>query len=436
MGEGGGWRWNVDVRSSVHKLQPFDLLPQTLFGVPPLEFAHAGFAHYDAARGLDAEGDGQLRYGPDADFLHGVLGYDVLAVGPEEEVGVELVHDGVERAVHGLLVAVVEDGARHLVFQVEAGHLAYLDGYQLVVDGYEEVGLITAQVGCQSVDVGALHGGAEAFQLVDGVLQVLGGDGLEQVVDAAGLEGVEGVLVVGRGEDERAFDVDLVEDMERQAVGQVYVHEAEVGLGAVGRFEILHALLYALERWQHGGVGHDAEQQAAQVFGGDGFVFDDEYGSHGGGIDVFIGYCLFLDEGYVYREAVARAVDVDMLVVEHLVALVEVGEADALRGVLVGLGLQLVGYAQAVGRGGLDGDAEGASRGDYVVLDGVLHQQLQADGGQPAAEQRGVDALLDAQRLAIAYLHHVDVGIASAGCSGRWWPAAAGTCGRGCRRSL
>ena len=54
-------------------------------------------------------------------------------------------------------------------------------------------------------------------------------DGFEEVVDSACAECVEGVLVVGGGEDDWAGYGGVFEDVGGEAVGEVEVHEYEVG---------------------------------------------------------------------------------------------------------------------------------------------------------------------------------------------------------------
>ena len=72
---------------------------------------------------------------------------------------------------------------------------------------------------------------SKAFEFVEGATQVFLSDGFEKIVDAVDLEGLEGVLVVGGGEDDGTGDVHLVEDVEGETVGKVDVHKAEVGIG-------------------------------------------------------------------------------------------------------------------------------------------------------------------------------------------------------------
>ena len=49
--------------------------------------------------------------------------------------------------------------------------------------------------------------GAQAAELVECALELFGFDGLEQVVDGVGLEGAQGVLIVGRREDDEGLAV-------------------------------------------------------------------------------------------------------------------------------------------------------------------------------------------------------------------------------------
>ena len=71
----------------------------------------------------------------------------------------------------------------------------------------------------------------EAVQLGQRTADIRSVERLEQVVDAVDLESFECILVVGRREDHRGCDLHGVEDAERIAVGQVDVHEQQVGVG-------------------------------------------------------------------------------------------------------------------------------------------------------------------------------------------------------------
>ena len=114
-------------------------------------------------------------------------------------------------------------------------------------------------------------------ELVDGVLHVLGLDGLEQVVDAVDLEGLKRIFVVCRGEDYRGVDLHRVEYAERLAVGQMYVHEYEVGRRLRRVAEVVHRILYALQHRQHFVCRGYLAQYCLQVYGRSRLVFDYEY---------------------------------------------------------------------------------------------------------------------------------------------------------------
>jgi hypothetical protein len=59
-------------------------------------------------------------------------------------------------------------------------------------------------------------------------------DGLEQIGDAVGLKGADGVLVVGGGEDDGAVHHNLGKYVEAQAIGQLDVAQDEAGRGVGG----------------------------------------------------------------------------------------------------------------------------------------------------------------------------------------------------------
>ena len=102
--------------------------------------------------------------------------------------------------------------------------------------------------------------------------------------------------------------------------------------------------------------------------------------------------------------------NIDVALEEQLAALVEVVEADAvaLRG--SALGLEGVAHDDGVVLRG-DTDGEGVVVGNDVVLDGVLDEQLEADGDDGHVEAAGVDMLGYLEVAAVADGHHVDVGL-------------------------
>ena len=92
-------------------------------------------------------------------------------------------------------------------------------------------------------------------------------------------------MVVGGGEDDGAGDVHLVEDVEGEAIGQVDVHKAEVGIRSCGRgrqiVKIFDALLYALYDGEDVELGRQLGERALEVLRGHNLVFDDEDVFHG-----------------------------------------------------------------------------------------------------------------------------------------------------------
>ena len=103
----------------------------------------------------------------------------------------------------------------------------------------------------------------KSFPLVEGVPQFVGTDGLEQVVNAIYFERVEGVLVVGSGEDYRAVNGDMLKDAEGQAVGKVDVHKDDVGFGVNGK--PVDGLLDALQCLTYFDVGCNFSEQTGEV---------------------------------------------------------------------------------------------------------------------------------------------------------------------------
>lgn len=116
-------------------------------GVPGFELRDAGFAYDDAVGSRDGEGQRKFADGPDGDFLDGPMGNDILAVGTEEEVGVELLHDEVEGFVDGVLLSAQQDGSGEFVLDIETGNLTNLDGDEFVEVGDEEVRAVVLERG-------------------------------------------------------------------------------------------------------------------------------------------------------------------------------------------------------------------------------------------------------------------------------------------------
>ena len=99
--------------------------------------------------------------------------------------------------------------------------------------------------------------------------------GLEQIIDAVHLEGPDGILVVGGGENNRAGHRGTLKQLKAQPIGQMNIQKQHVG-----------RRLQGIE--QHHGRGHRfgggyyihgrllAPQQIGQAPGREGFIFDDK----------------------------------------------------------------------------------------------------------------------------------------------------------------
>ena len=255
-------------------------------GVPDFKIGDAGFAYDDAVGGGDGEGQRKFADGPDGDFLDGAVGYYILAVGTEEEGWVELLHDEVEGFVDGVLLSAHQEDSGEFVLDIETGNLAYLDGDEFVEERDEEVRAVVFERGGKCRYGYWRRWCGKAFEFVEGATQVFLSDGFEEIVDAVDLEGLEGVLVVGGGEDDGTGDVHLVEDVEGETVGKVDVHEAEVGIRGCGRgvelLEVFDALLNALYDGEDVESGRQLGERALEVLRGHNLVFDNEDVFHGG----------------------------------------------------------------------------------------------------------------------------------------------------------
>ena len=257
-----------------------------LLSVPSFEIRDAGFAYDNAVGGGNGEGEGKFADRPNGDFLDGAMGDNILAVGTEEERGVELLHDEVEGFVDCMLLSVKKNGAGEFVLDIETGYLTDFDGDEFVEHGNEEVGAVMLERRGESRHRDGRRGRGEAVEFVEGAAKVVLANGFEEVIYAVDFEGLEGVLVVGGGEDDWAGDFNLVEDMESEAVGKVDVHEAEVGIRSGSRgvemLEIFDALFDALYNGKDVELGRDLGKGALEMLRGYYFVFDNEDVFHDG----------------------------------------------------------------------------------------------------------------------------------------------------------
>ncbi len=100
-------------------------------------------------------------------------------------------------------------------------------------------------------------------------------DGLEQVINAVDLEGLQRILVVGGGEDDRAGHAGLLKQLKAEAVGEVNVEEEHVGRGA-GAGKQGRGLRHRLGRAHYRHGRRLPGQQLGEAAGGQGLVFDDD----------------------------------------------------------------------------------------------------------------------------------------------------------------
>ena len=251
---------------------------------PVLEVVDAELADQNLAVGRHLEVDGQPVVEPQVDVLHGAARDEVLPVDAEEARRVEAVGQLVERVGKHVALAVAYDGLRHPVGDAEVLHL--LDGQrqQLVpLAGNQEVALVVAlplqaadKFGKRLARCGRRAGtgcAVQRLQLVERPSEVGRADGLEQVVDAVDLEGPQRILVVGRGEDNGAGDAHVFENLEGRAVGQMDVHEDDVGRRVA--LEPGDALRDAVQRVDDLGAGSDLLQKGLQVAHGRLFILND-----------------------------------------------------------------------------------------------------------------------------------------------------------------
>ena len=74
----------------------------------------------------------------------------------------------------------------------------------------------------------------KAVKLVQSMFESFLADGFQQVVNTIHLEGLQCILIISRGENNRASDIDLFKNGKRRAVGQMNVHKHQVRHGMAG----------------------------------------------------------------------------------------------------------------------------------------------------------------------------------------------------------
>ena len=164
------------------------------------------------------------------DGVDHALGDDAAAGDAEERLRVQAFGYGVQGIVHHIGRAVEGDDVGVLGLGIEIGDVRCAHRYDAVVQADEE--LLFPYLGDEGADgfSGRLHR-FSGFHAGDGAPEVGQVDGLQEIVHRIDLEGVYGVLVIGRGHDDRGGNVGLGENVEAGAVAQLHVHENDVGGG-------------------------------------------------------------------------------------------------------------------------------------------------------------------------------------------------------------
>lgn len=216
-------------------------------------------------------------------FGDGFALYDELAVGPEEECGVELLLQLFEGEVYEELLLLEGACVDEFVGGVAPCDLIGLQGQEFFAEVDEErvfvdrAFLVEFAYDLVEVVCGCAGGGVlgELFVFVECSGDFFGVVGLEDVVDAICFKCFEGVVVVGGDEDDRLGDADLFEDVEGVAIGEVDVHEEEVAGGAVG-FEPGDGFGDSGQFFEYDNGGVYVAQQVFEVAGIGWFVFNYE----------------------------------------------------------------------------------------------------------------------------------------------------------------
>ena len=212
-----------------------------------------------------------------ADALDGAPRDDGAARDAEEALGVELLLERVERALDEIARAFVGHQVVGLLFGEEEGDPVGLQGDDLLTDIDHDAllvgfGLPARHDGEQLLHVDARRRGRALAAAAHRARQLLGADGLEEVVHAPGLEGLEGVGVIGGGHDDAGLDGYLPEDLEAVAVGELDIHEDKVYRRVRG--EVFDGPADGIGDLHHLDVREVGLEQAHELRLGHAFVFD------------------------------------------------------------------------------------------------------------------------------------------------------------------
>ena len=117
-------------------------------------------------------------------------------------------------------------------------------------------------------------------------------------------------------------------------------------------------------------------------------LFGEDGGHYLCGLDGF-------DEWYFDREGAVGVADDDVALAQHLVAFLQVGQAQARVAHVFLFGAYGVADAEGAVLCCFEGDGEGVTVADGVVFQGVFNQVLQADRDELIVQVAAVDVALD-----------------------------------------
>ena len=118
----------------------------------------------------------------------------------------------------------------------------------------------------------------QALQLIERTTQISLLARLKQIVDTINLEGLQGILVVGRRKYNRYLDIDTIKYAERVSIRKVNIHKDHIGIYLAR--EVLYALLHRLQHLDNLNIGLKRCEHATQVYLCSCFVLNNYYSFH------------------------------------------------------------------------------------------------------------------------------------------------------------
>jgi len=159
---------------------------------------------------------------------------DILPVGPVKNAPVKFFFQLAEIAfLRHILAVLLIDQEDKLVLREEVAYVLYSHGLKFHASFNKDPRFLFIVAG-QVVGEGGMIVHEMALEVLvfsQRVLELVLADGFFEIVDAIIVEGAGNIFIIGRGKDHGAGDADRFENIEREAVGQLDVHEYEVGLG-------------------------------------------------------------------------------------------------------------------------------------------------------------------------------------------------------------